>query len=351
MEEKTIDSMSETFLTPTDFITLMFERTDEDGILYIPGWHYDRPGWEQSTPGSTDENDSYRCRVDWNLAKYEKLIDKFNRHYELIQEIAQYWDALRDGTDTVKNILKSEEHFEFWNTYIRPFDTASFDYEKIADIEDRLSTIEWIKVIAGNIAKGNSIENFEKQIISEYIDVTVSNEEIEYRQKYLSTIFKDAENRIGKSISAYDVVIRSRRLCCLFHLNAPLMIIYNEARELAAAMLLHDYGISKEVVDNNIRIQLERLETMSEEELDELYRPKKVNTRKSMAPLFVFEILTKKSNSKKHLRHKEILEELERYPYEVTLERKALSRIIHNLIDTPQYAVFSDRTGVWIDKE
>ena len=72
MEEKIIDSMSETALAPADFITLMFERTDEDGILYIPGWHYDRPGWESNTPGSTDENDSYRCRVDWNLYKYEK---------------------------------------------------------------------------------------------------------------------------------------------------------------------------------------------------------------------------------------------------------------------------------------
>lgn len=37
MEEKIIDSMSEENLSPADFITLMFERTDEDGILYIPG--------------------------------------------------------------------------------------------------------------------------------------------------------------------------------------------------------------------------------------------------------------------------------------------------------------------------
>ena len=64
MEEKVIDSMSETALTPADFITLMFERTDEDGVLYIPGWHYDGPGWMENVLGSTDENDSYRCRVD-----------------------------------------------------------------------------------------------------------------------------------------------------------------------------------------------------------------------------------------------------------------------------------------------
>ena len=45
MEKEIYDSMSDSNLSPADFITLMFERTDEDGILYIPGWHYDRPGW------------------------------------------------------------------------------------------------------------------------------------------------------------------------------------------------------------------------------------------------------------------------------------------------------------------
>ena len=29
-------------ITPEDYISLMFDRTDLDGIVYIPGWHYDR---------------------------------------------------------------------------------------------------------------------------------------------------------------------------------------------------------------------------------------------------------------------------------------------------------------------
>lgn len=45
------------------------------------------------------------------------------------------------------------------------------------------------------------------------------------------------------------------------------------------------------------------------------------------------------------------MKKLEKYPYEISLERKAVSRIIHNLIDTAQYAVFSDKTGVWVDKK
>ena len=93
------------------------------------------------------------------------------------------------------------------------------------------------------------------------------------------------------------------------------------------------------------------MELMSEEELDELYRPQRANSQKSLAPLFVFEILRKKSDSKTHLRQADIQKELGRYPYEVSLERKAISRIIHNLIDNAQYGVFADKTGVWIDQE
>ena len=83
MEEKIIDSMSETALAPADFITLMFERTDEDGILYIPGWHYDRPGWESNAPGSTDIDNSYRCKIDWNVDKLEKISEQFKVDFVL----------------------------------------------------------------------------------------------------------------------------------------------------------------------------------------------------------------------------------------------------------------------------
>ncbi len=347
MEEKIIDSMSESTLAPADFITLMFERTDEDGILYIPGWHYDGPGWMENAPGSTDENDSYRCRVDWNLYKYEKLLDKFKKHYSTLEKIAE---IEKEADENDKPFELEGELYDFWNTYLHPFDIDDIDYDKIRDIDDRLDTIAWVKIIASNVAKGDSIADLEKEVLSEYIDVAVTDEELDYRHKYHNIIVKDAEKRVGENICAYDVIIRSMRLCRLMYLNAPQIIINNEGRELAAAFVLHEYGISRELVDSSIRLRLEKLETMSEEELDELYRPKKVNSRKSLAPLFVYEILHKKSNSKTHLRQQDILNELEKYPYEITLERKALSRIIHNLIDS-QYGVYSDKTGVWMDNE
>ena len=106
MEEKIIDSMSETNLTPTDFITLMFERTDEDGILYIPGWGYMRPGWECNTPFSTDIDNSYRCKIDWNVNKLERILEKFERVYSSIKEIAKFYDELVSEPDKAEEILK-----------------------------------------------------------------------------------------------------------------------------------------------------------------------------------------------------------------------------------------------------
>ena len=351
MEEKIIDSMSETNLTPNEFISLMFERTDEDGILYIPGWGYMRPGWECNAPGSTDIENSYRCKINWNIEKLDKITEKFEMVYSSIEKISKFYDELVSEPERAKDILKDQALIDVWNTYLADLDICDFDSDKFHEIYEKLDAIAEVKNIAEKITKGEKLEDFEKQTLAEYIDVTVSEEEIDYRQSYLKHLHKQAELRLGKNICAYDILLRAWRLWRLFSLGAPKIIINHEGRQFAAAMVLHEYGISREIVDNNIRLRLERMELMSDEELDDLYRPQKTNTRKSMAPLFVYEILRDKSNSKTHLRQQDILKELEKYPYEISLERKALSRIIHNLIDSAQYAVFSDKTGVWVEQE
>ena len=352
MKEAIYDSMLDMNLGPSAFITLMFERTDEDGILYIPGWHYDWPGWMSGVAGSTDENDSYRCQVDWNLSKYEKFLKQFDDLYTAIQKIAPYWEELEErfeGED-VEEVLKDKSLAEVWRKYIKRFFINDFDYNRLRDIDERWETEERVKVIARDIVDGKSLEEFEKNILIEDVDTKVSEQDKRYYNKYIEALRTSAEERLGKGLCAYDLFYRSRRLCRLLSIGAPETITKHEARTLAAAMLLHQYGISREVVDNRIRIRLEMLEIMDDEELDELYRPRKMNGRKSLAPLFVYEILSKQSNSKKHLRQQDILKELAKYPYEISLERKAVGRIIQNLVDS-QYGIYSDKTGVWMDKE
>lgn len=94
-------------------------------------------------------------------------------------------------------------------------------------------------------------------------------------------------------------------------------------------------------------------DSMTDEEIDEFFRPKKQNSRKSLSPLFVFQILQNDSNPEKYLTQAQILKQLENH-YEITLERKALSRILHNLEDEglgvcycPGQGYFYDPNDAW----
>ena len=88
-------------------------------------------------------------------------------------------------------------------------------------------------------------------------------------------------------------------------------------------------------------------EELTDEEIDEFYRPQKMNSRKSLAPLFVYLILQKYSNTTHPLSQKDILAHLEEDPFEITIERKALSRIIHNLCDSDLHIQSEPKVGTW----
>ena len=99
-------------------------------------------------------------------------------------------------------------------------------------------------------------------------------------------------------------------------------------------------------------IQMKKLDfidfdNLTDEEIDEFYRPQKMNSRKSLAPLFVYLILQQNSNFNHPLSQKEILAYLESNPYEITIERKALSRIIHNLCDSDLHIQSEPKIGTW----
>ncbi len=352
-ENETFRSFDDPELALEDFITLMFERTDEDGILYIPGWHYDGPGQGFSDENHTDENDSYRCHVDWNLSDYENLLQVVKVHIALLNFLSKHHPDLLKIADPAEaeKELEHKEFIDFWKQYLRPLAPKEFDYQKLYDIEDRMDVSEYVKTIAGEFSRGVELDDFERTFLADYLDTKVTKEEEDYYQKFVSAIYKEAEDRIGGKLCAYDVVIRSRRLFRLMVLKAPWEVVVREARFFAAAMLLNRHGKSRETVGNTRRLQIEREERMPEEELDELYRQKKGNSAKSLLPLFIYQILKKKTDSKHHLRKQDILEELQQYPYELFVERKAVSRSVESMAEQHVFAIFSDHTGVWIDQE
>lgn len=327
-------------LTPEECITLMFDRTSDDGILYIP--------WLTMLGNLIDEV-SYRCRMTWDWRDYEKALDEFNALYEDLSKIAEVYDELGDDINENRKILGSERLFSTWNTFVRDFDTPGFDRELMDDILDRYETMEIVKKISNKIANGEDLDEHDKFFLKENLDVSVSPEEEKLYNDYYEALMKDVERRVGPNIGAHYYVLFAMRLCKLLSLDAPEIIIRNEARQLASVMVIHKYAQSREIVDDSIRLDIEKLEQMSDEELDEQSTPLKKNSQKSMAPLFVYLILRQHSSSKTHLRQQDILKLLSCYPYEIKIERKALSRIIHNLLDS-QLSVRSDKTGVWIEQ-
>lgn len=83
---------------------------------------------------------------------------------------------------------------------------------------------------------------------------------------------------------------------------------------------------------------------------EDYYHIRKKNSRKSLAPLFVYLILTERTTPDKPLRQQEILDILRTdRNYEICLERKALSRIIHNLEESGLGIRSHEKRGVWYD--
>ena len=62
-------------------------------------------------------------------------------------------------------------------------------------------------------------------------------------------ICAEAEERVGQSPAAYDVIIRARRLCRLMALEAPEIIIRGEANLFAQALVVHGYCKELEIVE------------------------------------------------------------------------------------------------------
>lgn len=87
---------------------------------------------------------------------------------------------------------------------------------------------------------------------------------------------------------------------------------------------------------------------MTEEERDDFYRPRKANDRKTMAVLYIYEILKSRTDREHHMSQNDIIKALAENPYELVMERKAVGRIVSLLFNEGMH-VYSDRTGAWYD--
>lgn len=74
----------------------------------------------------------------------------------------------------------------------------------------------------------------------------------------------------------------------------------------------------------------------------------KRNSRRQLAPLFVYEILKNCSNPRRRLTQSEIIRRLDAYPYALSIERKALSRTLH-LLEDADLGIHNSRKGAWYE--
>ena len=331
-------------LKPVDYINLMFENTNEKGVLYIPGWYY-----------LNEPNYSLRCKIKWNYKDLEQTIFEFNELQSKIEKIAQVYRKADDDVSNIKELLVDSELFPVYAKYFMPFRYLKASDKEIEDIADKIDTIKTVKTLEHKMWSNEDIEAYEKQLYQEYKDLKISKEESDLYSDYCRAFYDDCEEKVGAGVGAVDLVLRARRLCKVVEINAPSQIINHEACMLAAAYVVHKYASTMEKVNDSVRINTEKLSFMTEEEeeeyLDSLYRPKKRNNRKQMLSLFVYRILTQKTNPDKPMSQQEIINELQEMPYELTIERKALSRVIHGL-EEEMMGIHSDpRGGAWYDRD
>ena len=194
---------------PTRYIREMFAHTDDQGLLYIPTWPRD------GVPNETADGNYLECRMNWTAEDCDREVEKFNALYTALERIAEKYEALDGGADPHE--VLTDELYKVWNLYVREFDPAGLDMDRIYELDE------------------------------------LADEELTEKDKALLNAYSvschiDAMLRLGKSRVAYDVVIRAMRVCRLLALGAPAVIVRNETGLLAQALTLRDHAVSVETV-------------------------------------------------------------------------------------------------------
>ena len=334
-------------LSPTKYIELMYDNTNERGVLYIPGWYY-----------LNEPQYSLRCKMDWDPRDLENVIFEYKELERNIEKIARICNKASNGDfEYFKRLLDDEKLYPVWATYFQPFVYKKADQRKIDDIADKIETVKTVKDLEHKMWSDEQIEAYERSLYEEYKDLKVTKEESDIYSDYCRAFYDDCEERVGSNIGASDLILRARRLCKLIEAEVPGELINHETCMLAAALVIHRFAISMEKVNDSPRVSEQRLgfitveddDEYDEDDLDLLYRRKKRNSRKQMLSLFVYSILRQYSSPDKHMSQQEIIDKLVEMPYELTIERKAVGRVIHGLEDEFLGIHSIPKEGAWYD--
>lgn len=329
-------------LSPKEFLEQMFLCTDPDGIVYVPAFY--------PTASPFQEDFSFRCKMKWNYADCERVLREFYEIMSLIRSVQAKGVRLGDPLEE-KRALLTDAELKFWNAYLRPFANEREWADRFRDISDRLETAEDVRTLSKKLSNGETLTESEREFLRDNMDVTVSPEEKKAFRRHNEATLREAAERLpsglGDSYCAYQLIIRVRRVGAFLLLNMPQFLLERETNALIEVLALHRYAVRVEDIANAVRLRTELEDVLPEDVLDSYSNPVNANTRKSMAPLFVYLVLKERSAEDRPMKQQEILDALAGRPYEIVLERKALGRILHNLADS-NLGIYTDRRrGAW----
>ena len=156
----------------------------------------------------------------------------------------------------------------------------------------------------------------------------------------IGAIEEELKNHEGEARDALEVLFDLKRIAsCCEDLSIHIMRAENYMRE-------REYFDTKEYF-----LLIPNEDGRSEEELDRIYAPRSSNSRKSLLPAYIINILKSESNKENPLIQKEI-RELIKFKYELEVDRKAVGRCLATLVDD-DLNVWTDenRTGYWYSEE
>ena len=213
-------------LEPTEYAELMFKNTNNDGILYIPGWYY-----------LNEPRHILRCLIKWNKRDLEAVIIECNKLIDGINKIAEKIKNVKDSSLNIKKIITDEYLNQLWNIYFTEFSYAKFDKNKIKEIAEKIETISTIKLLEHKMWARKSIESYERKLYEEYKNLTITKEEEDEYSAYCEAFYRDCKKRVGENIGAVDLILRVRRLCKVIEIDAPKDIVNSEACMLIATLM------------------------------------------------------------------------------------------------------------------
>lgn len=310
-----------------EFLQTMFERIDENGLVYIPG---------QQSPERDDRDKTYRLRI------IPEKFDPQKMHGEITALIAGIEREARYGLNGL-----------IYEKYIKPFDAAGFNAEKIAAISEKVNITQNNRRLTGAISRGKMLSQKAADYLKQNIGVTLSVEEYELYGAYIQNLCAQSEKRLGaKGRFALMLIYKTQQYYAMLKNGAEEKSLRETRRNIAADYVIAFAAADLKAISNTLINRYEKImrwsELEDEDSLDEYFKLKKTNSSKSLAPLLVYFIIRDFTDSVFHLRQQDILDLLE-LRYGLTLERKALGRIVHALEDM-RLNIYTDRAnGIWME--